>query len=155
MSLKLGNFRVSSTAFENLGAIPKRFAGDGQNLSPPLEWTGAPKGTQEFALICHDPDAPLPEGFTHWVLYGIPAGVTKLSEAQPGNAFTGGANGTGKPGYVGPHPPVGHGLHHYYFWVYALDGTLGLEPGLTKNELVDAIRKHILEQTRIVGTYKR
>src|SRR5579863_8549913 len=100
MSLKLGNMKVTSSAFGQLGKIPKKNAGDGQNLSPPLEWSDAPKGTKEFALLCYDPDAPLPRGFVHWVLYGIPASTTKLPEGVPADAFTPGVNGTGKPGYM-------------------------------------------------------
>jgi Raf kinase inhibitor-like YbhB/YbcL family protein len=155
MSLKLGNLSIASSAFGTLGRIPKRHAGDGDDLSPPLEWTGAPKATKEYALICFDPDAPLPQGFTHWVLYGIPATTTKLPEGQGPHLFTGGVNGAGKTGYVGPYPPTGHGQHHYYFWIYALDGALKLKSGLSKDQLLEAISKHILEQARVVGTYSR
>ena len=97
MSLKLGNLKIKSDAFVS-GRIPKRNAGDGENLSPPLEWSGAPQGTLEFALVCHDPDAPLVQGFTHWVLYGIPATTTKLAEGQKPDTFAAGLNGMGKPG---------------------------------------------------------
>lgn len=155
MSLKLGNFKVTSSAFGPLGTIPKRNAGDGDNLSPPLEWSGAPGGTKEYALLCFDPDAPLPHGFVHWVLYGIPSNVTKLAEGQPPNAYTGGVNGTGKTGYMGPYPPNGHGAHHYYFWVYALDQTLSLKPGMNMERVIEAIGPHILEQARTVGLYSR
>jgi Raf kinase inhibitor-like YbhB/YbcL family protein len=135
--------------------MDKKYAGDGGNLSPPLEWTGAPKGTKEFALVCHDPDAPLPHGFTHWVLYGIPGSTTRLGEGQNPNAFTPGVNSAGKRGYMGPYPPAGHGAHHYYFWVYALGERLELKPGLDRAHLLDAIAGHILEQARLVGTYER
>ena len=155
MSLKLGDLKIKSPAFGPSGRIPKRNAGDGDNLSPPLEWSGAPKGAREFALVCHDPDAPLVYGFTHWVLYGIPASTTSLAEGQKADAFTGGLNGTGKPGYVGPYPPNGHGTHHYFFWLYALDGNLGLKPGLKMDQLLKAIEGHVLEQARAVGTYER
>ena len=154
MSLKLGDLKIKSTAFAS-GRIPKRNAGDGENLSPPLEWSGAPKGTAEFALVCHDPDAPLVHGFTHWVLYGIPANATKLAEGQKPDAFTAGVNGTGKPGYMGPYPPNGHGPHNYYFWIYALDKPLGLKPGLTLDKLYQSIEGHVLEQARLVGIYER
>lgn len=155
MSLKLGSLRITSSALATGGRIPKRNAGDGDNLSPPLEWSGAPRATKEFALICHDPDAPLTQGFTHWVLYGIPASTSKLSEGQSASVFTGGVNGTGRTGYVGPYPPPGHGLHHYYFWLYALDSPLNLKAGLTRDQLLEAMGKHVLEQARIVGTYER
>ena len=155
MSLKLGNLKVTSTAFSTSGRMNKKYGGDAGNQSPPLEWTGAPRGTREFALVCHDPDAPLPHGFTHWVVYGIPASVTKLPEGQKPGIFTAGVNGTGKPGYMGPYPPNGHGVHHYYFWVYALGQEMKLQPGLDRAQLLDAISDHILEQARLVGTYER
>jgi hypothetical protein len=135
--------------------MDKRYAGDGGNLSPPLEWTGSPRGTKEFALVCHDPDAPLPQGFTHWVVYGIPGSTTKLGEGQKPDAFAPGVNGAGKHGYMGPYPPAGHGTHHYYFWVYALGEELKLKPGLDRAHLLDAISGHVLEQARLVGTYER
>ena len=100
LSLKLGDLKVTSPVFGPSGHLDKRYGGDGENKSPPLVWTGAPSGTKEFALICHDPDAPLPDGFTHWVMYGIPAGVTKLAEGQKAEAFTPGVNGTQKTGYM-------------------------------------------------------
>jgi hypothetical protein len=155
MSPKFGNLQITSPAFEPSGPMSKRYAGDGDNLSPPLEWSVAPKGTKQFALICHDPDAPLPHGFTHWVVYGIPESVTKLAEAQKPDVFTPGVNDTGKPGYAGPYPPDGHGVHHYYFWVYALGEELKLKSGLNRAQLLDAISGHILEQARLVGIYER
>jgi len=155
MSLKLGNFRIVSPAFTSLGKMPKRNAGDGENKSPPLEWSGAPPGTKQFALVCHDPDAPLHLGFTHWVVYGIPVATTKLSEAQSDSAYIPGLNDTGKPGYLGPYPPNGHGPHHYYFWIYALDIESKLKPGMNRIQLLDSIKDHILEQARLVGTYER
>lgn len=155
MSLKLANFRVTSSAFGPSGRMDKKYGGDGGNKSPPLGWSGAPRGTKEFALVCHDPDAPLPHGFTHWVVYGIPASVTELSEGQKADAFVGGVNGTSKAGYMGPYPPTGHGVHHYYFWVFALEKEMKLKPGLDRSQLLDAISGSILEQARLVGTYER
>ncbi len=155
MSLRLGSLRITSSAFEPSGRIPKRNGGDGENKSPPLEWSGAPKGTAQFAIVCHDPDAPLPQGFTHWVIYGIPATKTSLAEGQEPGAFTAGKNDSGKPGYTGPYPPTGHGAHHYYFWLYALDGSMSLRPGMTRAQLLDAIKDRILEQARVIGTYER
>jgi Raf kinase inhibitor-like YbhB/YbcL family protein len=155
MSLKLGSLKITSASFSPEGRIQKKNAGDAGNLSPALEWTGAPKGTKEFALVCFDPDAPLPNGFVHWVLYNIPASTTKLPEGQSASVFGAGMNGTGKAGYMGPYPPNGHGIHHYYFWLYALDGPLNLKPGLNLDQLLQAISPHILEQARIVGLYDR
>jgi len=154
MSLKLGNFKIRSSTFTEMGKIPKRNSGYGENVSPELEWSGAPSGTREYALICFDPDAPMVRGFTHWVLYGIPATVTKLSEGQKSDAFTAGVNGMSRSGYFGPMPPKGHGTHHYYFWVYALDSQLSLKSGLNLQQFWEAINGHVLEQARIVGTYE-
>lgn len=152
--MNLGNLRLSSPAFGPLGSIPKRYAYDGDNLSPPLEWNNAPEGTKEFALICFDPDAPLPYGFTHWVMYGIPADVSSIGEGEGKHAFTEGTTDYGKQGYGGPAPPSGHGPHYYYFWLYALNKALNLKPGLTRKQLLDAIADHIIEQARLVGIYE-
>jgi len=154
MKLRMGTLKLSTPAFQGDGRIPDKHTGVGQNVSPALQWSGAPAGTKEFALVCHDPDAPLPRGFTHWVIYGIPAGTSGILEGG-GNKFTEGPNGAGKSGYTGPMPPEGHGPHHYFFWVYALDKALGLEPGLDMDALLDAIEDHVIEQARVVGVYQR
>jgi len=106
-----------------------------------------------FALVMHDPDAPLVDGFTHWVAYGIPADATGLAEG--GSDAVAGVHSRGASGYTGPAPPPGHGLHHYYFWLYALDADLGLEPGLDRRELLAHIEDHVIEQARVVGTFER
>jgi Raf kinase inhibitor-like YbhB/YbcL family protein len=109
-----------------------------------------PEGTKSFAIVVHDPDAPLVDGFTHWVAYGIPGDATSLDE---GTRVTEGQNSFGRAGYNGPAPPPGHGTHHYYFWLYALDDDLDLEPGLDRRALIDRIEDHVIEQARLVGTY--
>ena len=154
MGLNLGDLSISSPAFGYLERIPDRYVYTGDNLSPPLEWKDVPVDTQEFALICHDPDAPLPHGFTHWVMYGIPADVTSIGEGEGKKAFTEGTTSYGERNYGGPAPPPGHGPHHYYFWLYALDTALNLEPGLTSEQLLDAIADHITVQARLVGIYE-
>lgn len=154
MKLNLKDLEISSPAFSALGTIPKRYTSDGENVSPPLQWRQVPPETQQFILICHDPDAPLPMGFTHWAIYNIPADVTAIAEGD-GIAFTEGMNTTGSDGYTGPAPPEGHGVHHYYFWLYALDKTLDLEPGLSRVELLEAMSDRIVAQARLVGTYQR
>ncbi|HLJ09127.1 MAG TPA: YbhB/YbcL family Raf kinase inhibitor-like protein [Acidimicrobiia bacterium] len=148
----VGDLEVSSSAFGPLGKIPERHTGDGPDVSPALEWTGAPDGTRSFAVVCHDPDAPLVDGFTHWVLYGIPGEVRSLQEGT--GDFVPGENNMGNQGYNGPAPPPGHGVHHYYFWVYALDTDLGLEPGLSRRALLDRIEDHVIEQARVIGIYE-
>jgi hypothetical protein len=148
--LNVADLRIRSSAFDHHKRIPERYTGDGEDVSPALEWSGVPDGTKAFALIVHDPDAPLVDGFTHWVAYGIPGDVTGLPE---GAEVTSGSNSFGKAGYNGPAPPPGHGTHHYYFWVYALDQELDLAPGLDRRGLIDRIEDHVIEQARLVGTY--
>ena len=103
---------IMSPDFENLARIPDRLTADLGNKAPIVEFSGAPAGTAELALIVHDPDAPLPNGFTHWVVYGIPADATILDLEAEG--VRGGPNGTGQTTWSGPQPPHGHGEHHYY-----------------------------------------
>lgn len=149
--LNVADLRLRSPAFDHHRPIPERHTGDGEDVSPALEWSGVPEGTRAFALVVHDPDAPLVDGFTHWVAYGIPGDATGLPEgADP----TAGINSFGNAGYNGPAPPPGHGSHHYYFWLYALDQELELAPGLDRRGLIDRIEDHVIEQARLVGTYK-
>ncbi len=150
--LNVADLRITSPAFKGHGAIPERHTGDGEDVSPPLEWTGAPKGTKAFAVVVHDPDAPLVDGFTHWVAYGIPGDSAGLPEGA--DDITSGSNSFGNTGYNGPAPPPGHGPHHYYFWVYALDDDLNLEPGLDRRALLERIEDHVIEQARVIGTYE-
>ena len=158
MGFALSKMKLSSTAFAAGGAIPSKHTGEGPDVSPELSWTDAPEGTRAFAVICHDPDAPLVSpngtyGFVHWVLYNIPKTVTHLAEAT--DQFTKGKNDFGKLGYGGPMPPEGHGRHHYYFWVLALNDDTKLEPGLTLWELLARIEPKVIGMNRLVGTYER
>lgn len=154
MKLKMGSLKLTTAAFSAHGRIPEKYTGVGQNVSPALAWTGVPHGTKELALCCHDPDAPLPRGFTHWIVTGIAPGVTSLPEGG-GGSFTEGANGTGKAGYMGPMPPEGHGPHHYYFWLYALDAAPKLKAGADREAFLAAIENHVIEQARLVGVFER
>ena len=150
--LNIGNLKISSSAFENHGPIPPRHTGDDEDISPPLQWAGAPENTEAFAIVVHDPDAPLVDGFTHWVAYGIPAGTTELPEGA--GDIKHGLNSFGNEGYNGPAPPPGHGVHHYYFWVYALDQDLELPGSLDRRALLSQIEDHVIEQARVIGTYE-
>ena len=150
--LNVADLKVSSPAFEHHREIPSRHSGDGEDVAPALEWSGVPEGTKAFAVVVHDPDAPLVDGFTHWVAYNIPGDATGLPEG--GGEVTQGVNSMGEEGYMGPAPPPNHGSHHYYFWVYALDDDLDLEPGLDRRALIDKIEDHVIEQARLVGTYR-
>ncbi|HUH08409.1 MAG TPA: YbhB/YbcL family Raf kinase inhibitor-like protein [Egibacteraceae bacterium] len=151
----MAGLRIWSPAFEHAGPIDTRHARDGDDISPPLEWSGVPDGALQLALVCHDPDAPTSvHGFTHWVVYGIPPSATGIPEGG-GGQFVEGRNDYGEIGWGGPQPPVGHGHHHYYFWLYALDTELGDGPGLTRAQLLDRIEKHAIDLNRVVGTYER
>jgi Raf kinase inhibitor-like YbhB/YbcL family protein len=151
--LKVADLTITSPAFETHRPIPDRHVSTGEDLAPELRWSGAPSGTKAFAVVVHDPDAPLVDGFTHWVAYGIAGDATGLPEG--GGDARAGTNSFGEQRYNGPAPPAGHGTHHYYFWVYALDEDLDLEPGLERRALLERIASHVIEQARLIGTFKR
>lgn len=157
MAFVPSSMSLTSSQFSAMGAIPKVHSAEADNRSPALNWTNAPEGTQSFAVICHDPDAPLVQngnyGFVHWVLYNLPAETTSLAEATDEGSF--GRNNLGKLAYRGPMPPEGHGPHHYYFWVLALDQALNLPEGLTLPELLTQVEPHLLGMSRLIGTYER
>jgi Raf kinase inhibitor-like YbhB/YbcL family protein len=154
--------QLSSSAFARGGCIPRRHTGDGEDLSPPLDWAGVPDGIREFALLVDDPDAPTSEPWVHWILYRIPATETGIVEGVhpkveppfPAGAFQG-KNSWGTNGYRGPAPPKGHGLHRYIFRLFALDAALSVAPGLDKRALLKAIQGHVLAEAEMVGTYER
>ncbi len=157
MKFALSDMQLTSSAFAQGGPIPARHTGEGEDTSPPLEWSDAPDGARSFAVVCHDPDAPVVSaggyGFVHWVLYNIPAGVTGLAEG--GADYSTGPSDFGKLGYGGPMPPNGHGTHRYFFWVLALGREPDLEPGLTLRQLLETIEPDVLGMNRLLGTYER
>lgn len=158
MGFALSEMQLTSTAFEHGGPIPSMHSGEGVDVSPALAWSGAPDDTRAFAVICHDPDAPLVSpggtyGYVHWVLYNIPGSVTSLIEGD--TRFTEGKTDFGTEKYGGPMPPNGHGLHRYYFWVLALGETVELEAGLTMWQLLERIEPNVIGMNRLVGTYQR
>lgn len=144
--------------------MPRQYTADGRNDSPPLAWSKIPDGTRSFAVICEDPDAGNPPPFVHWVIYNIPPDATALPEAlpfEPDQAMpaslagaTQGVSGFRRPFYRGPAPPRGK-VHHYHFVVYALDLDPEIEKGLTRDELVDEIKGHVLGRGELVATYER
>ena len=157
MGFALSSMTLHSPSFEDRGTIPTRHTGEGEDISPALTWSGAPDGTESFAILCHDPDAPLIKpgtyGFVHWTLYGIPGSAHGLSEGS--SEYVQGSNDFGNAGYGGPMPPEGHGTHHYFFWLLALDTSPDLEPGLSMWELLERIEPHVIGMNRLVGTYAR
>ncbi|MCB1679977.1 MAG: YbhB/YbcL family Raf kinase inhibitor-like protein [Halioglobus sp.] len=158
MGFALSDMQLTSAAFAAGGAIPTRHTGEGEDISPALFWSNVPAGTRSFAVFCHDPDAPLVTdrgtyGFVHWVLYNIPASVHKLSEGV--DDYARGKTDFDREGYGGPMPPPGHGVHHYYFWVLALDVEPDLQDGLELPELLEKVEPHVIGMNRLVGTYER
>ena len=150
--------RVTSSAFVEGADIPVKYTCQDQDVSPPLEWSGVPDGTQSIALIMDDPDAP-GRTFVHWVLYDIPADVSDLPEgveASETTSFdaTNGVSGFRRLGYGGPCPPAG-GPHRYFFKLYALDTMIGLEPGATKADVELAMEGHTLANGQLMGRYQR
>jgi Raf kinase inhibitor-like YbhB/YbcL family protein len=149
--------KLTSPAFETGGAIPKKHTGEGADVSPAFAWRDVPEGAKSFAVICHDPDAPLVKpgtyGFVHWVLYGIPGDARELPEGVKEHVQ--GRNDFGAQGYGGPMPPEGHGRHHYFFWLLALGAEPELPEGLSLWQLLEKIEPHLIGMNRLVGTYQR
>ena len=149
--------RITSTAFADGQPIPDKYTSHGDDVSPPLQWTGAPPSTKSFALICEDPDAPMGT-WTHWVIFNIPATANGLPEnmAKTGSLPDGskqGKNSFGNIGYNGPAPPSGQ-KHRYIFAVYALDTTLTLDADASKDDLAKALNTHAVTGGQLMGTYQ-
>jgi Raf kinase inhibitor-like YbhB/YbcL family protein len=154
-------FVISSEEFAPDGEIPLRFTCDGEDISPPLVWSGPPEGTKSLALIVDDPDAPDPAApkmtWVHWVLYNLPPDTLGLSEGIATDELpkgTGqGLNDWKRTGYGGPCPPKGR--HRYFHKLYALDVVLPDLGRATKAELEKAMKGHVLAKCELVGTYER
>lgn len=152
------SFTLSSPAFREGETIPKKYTCVGEDVSPPLQWTGPPKGTRSLALIMDDPDAPMGT-WVHWVLFNIPPQEPGLPEGVPPlDTFPKGArhgiNDFKRVGYGGPCPPPGK-PHRYFFKLYALDTLLDLPPRATKAQVVAASRGHVLAEARLMGRFGR
>ncbi len=147
---------LTSPAFADGETIPRKFTGDGEDVSPELRWDNVPSGTRSFALMCSDPDAPLGT-FIHWVIYDLPADVRHLPEGMPktgvlDNGARQGVNGFRNTGYNGPKPPPGR-PHRYIFRLYALDTIFGAEPGISAGRLTGMMENHILATAELKGIY--
>ena len=151
------SFTLKSSAFSEGSTIPKQYTCDGADVSPALTWAGAPAGTQSFALIADDPDAPVGT-WTHWIIWDIPPrgslpeGVAKTETLNDGARQ--GKNDFKRIGYGGPCPPPGK-PHRYFFKLYALDTKLDLTPGASRNELERALKSHVLAEAQVMGKYGR
>ncbi len=146
-------FQLTSPAFQAGQPIPVRFTCDGDDISPPLEWTTPPDGTVSLALIMDDPDAPVGV-WDHWLVFNLPPDIHSLPEnaALPPGAQDG-KNSWGRTGYGGPCPP--RGQHRYFFRLYALDTRLPLADGVGKQALLKAMEGHILATAELMGVYER
>ncbi|MGC1454812.1 MAG: YbhB/YbcL family Raf kinase inhibitor-like protein [Nitrospirota bacterium] len=144
--------KISSTAFENNGQIPKKYTCDGSDVNPPLKLEGIPAEAKSLALIVDDPDAPTGT-WVHWVLWNIDPKATDIKENSVPKSANQGMNDFRKHDYGGPCPPSG--THRYFFKLYALDTTLNLGPNVTKSDIESSIKEHILAKTELIGLYKR
>ena len=152
-----GKIEVRSSSFGEGDRIPVDFTCEGADMSPPIEWSGIPAHARSLAIIVEDPDAPA-GNWTHWLVYDLPPDLKQLPAEIPtgGRLSIGGSQGRtdfGKTGYRGPCPPKGE--HRYFFKVYALDAMLLLKPGVSKKELFQAMRGHILAEGALMGKYDR
>jgi len=145
--VSIQNLSITSPDIVSNERIDDRFAGNEGAETPRLTVAGVPESAVELAVVCHDPDAPIPDGFTHWTLYGLPA-VDGQIDPSAGRS---GPNDAGSIGYVGPYPPPGHGDHRYYFTVYALSTPVAGAP--RREDFISEHRHAVVEQARLVGTY--
>lgn len=153
---------ITSPAFKNNENVPVRYTCQGEDISPALQWSGAPNQTKSFVLIVDDPDAPSGD-WVHWLVYGIPAQINSFRENESQlitfeksitNTIKQGRNSGEEVAYGGPCPPPGK-PHRYFFKLYCLDTVLYLNSGLTKYQLLRAIEGHVLEKAQLIGLYKR
>ena len=142
---------ISSPAFEHGRPVPPQFTADGDDVSPELRIDGLSEATASLALIMDDPDAPAGT-WDHWVAYDIPPTTTDIPEAVEALG-TAGTNSWDDTGYGGPCPPSG--IHRYFFAAYAVDKTLGWEPGADKGAVLEAIHDHLLDEATLLGFYTR
>lgn len=146
--------KLTSPAFADHAEIPRRYTGEGENISPPLTWTAAPEGTAELLLLCEDPDAPR-GSFLHWLVTGIDPWTGGVEEGQTPHGGRSWPNGFGDTGWGGPMPPPGHGSHRYFFRLYALAQPVRLHDRPTVDAVHGAVRDMELASGTLVGTYQR
>jgi Raf kinase inhibitor-like YbhB/YbcL family protein len=153
--------KLTSSAFSHNGEIPRRYTCQGQDISVPLAWSGAPAATKSFALIVDDPDAPDSRAprmtWVHWVLYNLPPATNALREgvkaADLPKGTLEGLNDWKRKGYGGPCPPSGR--HRYFHKLYALDTLLPAMENPSKADLEQAMKGHLLEKAELIGTYRK
>lgn len=143
---------ITSTAFKNNSKIPSKYTCDDENINPPLELSGIPRQTKSLVLIMDDPDAPS-KTWVHWVVYNIDPFTTRIKENSVPQGALAGTTDFRKSDYGGPCPPSG--IHRYFFKLYALDTILDAPNGLTKQQVLEKVRDHVIEEAELVGLYKR
>jgi Raf kinase inhibitor-like YbhB/YbcL family protein len=148
----MSDFTLTSNAFDSGQEIPRRHSCEGDDVSPPLSWSGAPEGARSLALIVDDPDAP-GGTFAHWLAWAIEPESAGIREGE--TAPVEGRNDFGTIGYRGPCPPPGHGPHRYFFRLHALDANVELARGAGKRDLERAIEGHVLGTAELNGRYER
>jgi Raf kinase inhibitor-like YbhB/YbcL family protein len=146
---------LRSPAFEPGTPIPARFDHERGDRSPPLIWDGVPEGTAGLVLLVDDPDAPVKGSFVHWVLCNLDPARQGIAEGEAPAEATAGANGFGRPGYLGPAPPPGDAPHHYIFRLLAVDEPVSLTGRPSYQDVEAAVTGHTLGEARLVGTYQR
>ena len=151
--------QLTSSAFSNEDTIPLTYTCEGDNISPPLSWSGVPAETEVLALVVDDPDAPNGT-FTHWVVYNMPPGPPTLAEGASlsdrlSEGLREGLNSFGEQGYGGPCPPQGGGEHRYFFRLYALDQKLNFKGRVTRDQLMDAIEGKTVDEAALMGRFSR
>ncbi len=151
--------KITSSAFADNDEIPQKYTCEGEDLSPPLNFSGVPQGARSLVLIVDDPDAPDPKAprmtYVHWVLFDLPPDTAEIVEgmvALPAGTKSG-LNDWKRTGYGGPCPPIGR--HRYFFKLYALDAKLEGLSAATKADVVAAMQGHVLAEAQIIGTYQK
>ena len=147
----MGTLKLASSAFENNSTIPSKYTCDGEDINPPLDISGIPSNAKSLLLIVDDPDAPTGT-WNHWIVWNIPI-VSKIDENSVPNRAIQGINDFDKHIYGGPCPPSG--THRYMFKLYALDTTLDRDSNSEKNDVLKAMEGHVLDQTVLIGLYKK
>lgn len=148
------SIEVHSVAFDAGTALPISCSVDGVGAAPALSFENVPQAAQSLLVICEDPDAPFLQPYVHWVVFGIPATAVGI-DAQSQHDYRLGENGKSENGFTPAAPPPGHGVHHYHFQVFALDSTIELAQGASRDDVVQAAQGHVLAWGEIVGTYER
>jgi Raf kinase inhibitor-like YbhB/YbcL family protein len=155
---------LTSPAFKNNGPLPAAFTGYGDFKSPPLVWSNAPKRTREFALLVEDDDVPVASFSVHWLIYNIPASSSAMpstivdrenrTHPSPIKGASQGLNAMKWSGYLPPRPFAGSGVHHYVFTLYALDAVLAISEGATKEQVLAAMKGHVIAEAKLVTTFE-